>query len=119
MRVGDVTPRGVFRIRLQGTASLDDIVPESFRTTGSVNQGTIWDRLRGHTWAYINLWRAQPLLSSTQVVHCWAPADTKASMAPTLGPRLEVPIFGPDFGALAVSLGVNRLELNHAGSYRE
>ncbi|KAL2179043.1 uncharacterized protein P884DRAFT_196340 [Thermothelomyces heterothallicus CBS 202.75] len=32
-------------------------------------------------------------------------------------PRLEVPIFGPDDGLLAVSLGARRLELNRAGSY--
>ncbi|KAK4251061.1 copper homeostasis CutC domain-containing protein [Corynascus novoguineensis] len=31
--------------------------------------------------------------------------------------RLEVPIFGPDDGLLAVSMGASRLELNRAGSY--
>ncbi|KAL2157563.1 hypothetical protein VTH06DRAFT_5941 [Thermothelomyces fergusii] len=33
--------------------------------------------------------------------------------------RLEVPIFGPDDGPLAVSLGASRLELNRAGSYAQ
>ncbi|KAL2197496.1 copper homeostasis CutC domain-containing protein [Corynascus similis CBS 632.67] len=32
-------------------------------------------------------------------------------------PRLEVPIFGPEDGLLAVSMGASRLELNRAGSY--
>ncbi|KAK3299393.1 uncharacterized protein B0H64DRAFT_472535 [Chaetomium fimeti] len=38
-------------------------------------------------------------------------------MAPEPRARLEVPIFGPDDGPLAVSLGASRLELNRAGSY--
>ncbi|KAH6626283.1 copper homeostasis CutC domain-containing protein [Chaetomium sp. MPI-SDFR-AT-0129] len=38
-------------------------------------------------------------------------------MTSSTHPDLEVPIFGPDHGVLAVSLGARRLELNRAGSY--
>ncbi|KAK4104760.1 hypothetical protein N658DRAFT_513572 [Parathielavia hyrcaniae] len=38
-------------------------------------------------------------------------------MAGSDRPLLEVPIFGPDDGPLAASLGASRLELNRAGSY--
>jgi hypothetical protein len=48
MRVGDVTPRGVFRIRLQGTTSLDDIVPGSFQMTGSVTRDKLEQAARSH-----------------------------------------------------------------------
>lgn len=46
----------------------------------------------------------------------WRPIS-HAAMTLQGRPRLEVPIFGPDAGAVAVSLGASRLELNHAGSY--
>ncbi|KAL2136942.1 hypothetical protein VTI74DRAFT_103 [Chaetomium olivicolor] len=39
------------------------------------------------------------------------------SWAERMRARLEVPIFGPGDGALAISLGVGRLELNRTGSY--
>lgn len=38
-------------------------------------------------------------------------------MSSQVSARLEVPIFGPDVGALAVSLGATRLELSREGSY--
>ncbi|KAK0626427.1 copper homeostasis CutC domain-containing protein [Immersiella caudata] len=40
-----------------------------------------------------------------------------ASNSTLTAAQLEVPIFGPDTGALAVVNGARRLELNHAGSY--
>ena len=47
----------------------------------------------------------------------YSTALSKARMDPPV--RLEVPIFGQDSGALAVSCGASRLELNRAGSYGE